>query len=243
MAATNYKGANSWASYISSLASGDLLTAALLYTTGIRNLVDRTRWAGHRLRKLYQEAITFTADASLDTCSAADHLLLDGTTVLLTTTGTLPAGLSGATTYFIISADSDAGTFQLSLTVGGAAINITDAGTGAHAVTVVPVEAAVTVLSDASQTIAMPPSKVYLCTTPTAARNLTPYDAGGAAGHRMRIIRPNTGGFAINIVRVTSGDSIAVLPSGTHCSVDLEWISTKYRVAGLSVGATVGVDS
>ena len=75
----------------------------------------------------------FTA-ATTDICTKTGHNLHNGDPVTLSTTGTLPAGLSAGGTYFIVSATTD--TFKLSLTPGGAAIDITSAGTGTHTVTV-----------------------------------------------------------------------------------------------------------
>jgi len=51
-----------------------------------------------------------------------------GTPVKLTSTGTVPAGLTANTVYYIVN--PVAATAQLAATVGGAAINITGAGTG-----------------------------------------------------------------------------------------------------------------
>lgn len=90
---------------------------------------------------------TFTADASTDICTASGSLVTqaetDATTnygiaaVQFTTTGTLPAGLSLATTYFLIYVSDT--TFKVATTVANAlastAIDITDAGSGVHTVT------------------------------------------------------------------------------------------------------------
>jgi hypothetical protein len=46
-------------------------------------------------------------------------------------TGTLPAGLSAATTYYVIAYAAATGVMQVSATVGGAAVDLTDAGTAA----------------------------------------------------------------------------------------------------------------
>lgn len=241
MAEVQYKGANTWRSYVSALIAGDLLTAAYLYTTGIRYLTDRTRWAGHRLRTLYEEALVFTADAAADTISISDHMLADGTPVVLFNSGgALPAGLSTALLYYIRDADSDNGTAKLALTSGGAAVNITGAGTGTHSLYIAPRATAVT-LTDATQTI-QPIAKVLMAAAPAAARSFTPDDAGGAEGQEYTIVRPNTGANAITITRQTSGDSMAVLPSNTHTGVTLRYVGTKFRVVGLSVGATAGID-
>lgn len=80
-------------------------------------------------------AVAFTAAAS-DVCTSAAHGLENGTCVTVATTTTLPAGLAAATHYFVIEKTAD--TFKLSLTPGGAAVDITDAGTGTHSFTVVP---------------------------------------------------------------------------------------------------------
>jgi hypothetical protein len=75
----------------------------------------------------------FTA-ATSDICTKTAHNLHNGDPVTLSTTDTLPAGLSAGGTYYILAATTD--TFKLSLTPGGAAIDITSTGTGTHTVTV-----------------------------------------------------------------------------------------------------------
>lgn len=70
----------------------------------------------------------WTADAGADTLTKTDHAWYDGTQVTLTSTGTLPTGLSLSTTYYIVNATAN--TIQLSLSFGGAAVDLTDAGTG-----------------------------------------------------------------------------------------------------------------
>ena len=46
-------------------------------------------------------------------------------------TGTLPAGLSAGTTYYVITYTASSGALQVSASAGGAAVNITDDGTAA----------------------------------------------------------------------------------------------------------------
>lgn len=79
---------------------------------------------------------TFTAAAS-DVCTKSAHGYLTGLKVQVSTTTTLPAGLSASTDYFVIKID--AGTFKLatnlSNAIAGTAIDITDAGTGTHTIT------------------------------------------------------------------------------------------------------------
>lgn len=72
----------------------------------------------------------FTANASTDIITSAGHNLHNGDPLTVSSTTTLPAGLSAGVTYFVISVTTD--TFQLAATPGGSAINITSAGTGTH---------------------------------------------------------------------------------------------------------------
>ncbi len=74
--------------------------------------------------------MTFTANATSNVVTCADHGLIDGQIVNLTTTTTLPGGLSAATDYYVVSATLD--TLKLSLTEGGDAIDITNTGSGVH---------------------------------------------------------------------------------------------------------------
>jgi len=69
-----------------------------------------------------------------ETITETAHGLQDDDVVTLTTTGTLPAGLATATTYYVVSAATN--TLKLSLTKGGSAVNITAAaGGGTHTAT------------------------------------------------------------------------------------------------------------
>ena len=78
----------------------------------------------------------FTADASTDICTHTNINLMPYTTVRLTTTTTLPAGLSLATDYFVIKVTDLTCKLATSYAnaVAGTAINITDAGTGTHTI-------------------------------------------------------------------------------------------------------------
>lgn len=84
---------------------------------------------------------TFTVNTSTDVCTVgndveANTLDYTGVAVYLTTTDTLPAGLSTDTVYFLIEVSDT--TFKLATTYGNAAsdtqIDITDSGTGTHTV-------------------------------------------------------------------------------------------------------------
>ena len=76
---------------------------------------------------------TFTVVAATDVITSAAHGMDNNDSVILTTTVTLPAGLSLATVYYVVNATTN--TFQLSLILGGPVVDITDTGTGAHTYT------------------------------------------------------------------------------------------------------------
>ena len=91
-----------------------------------------------------QALCTFTANASTDTCTlvavasgvvvghpaTATFPIANGMRVQVSSTSAIPGGLAAVTNYYVVGANSSAGTFQLSASWGGAAIDITDAGSG-----------------------------------------------------------------------------------------------------------------
>ncbi len=83
-----------------------------------------------------QPTQTFTASASTDRLTCYQHGVKHNNQLLLTTTAAdLPAPLAIATRYFAVNV-SDV-SFQLASEPSGAAINITDAGTGVHSFKIV----------------------------------------------------------------------------------------------------------
>lgn len=62
----------------------------------------------------------------------ASHGLIAGNTVVFTTTGALPTGITQNVRYFVLAAGLSANTFEISLTDGGAAINTTGSQSGTH---------------------------------------------------------------------------------------------------------------
>lgn len=74
---------------------------------------------------------SFTADSSTDVLTTVDHGLSDGDVVELSNSGgALPSGLAASTKYYVVSSTTN--TFQLSLTLGGSAVDFTSNGTGTH---------------------------------------------------------------------------------------------------------------
>jgi hypothetical protein len=76
---------------------------------------------------------SYTVNPTTDVFTVSSALP-NGTTIQVTTTGTVPAGMAVDTTYYVINSSSL--TFKLALTAGGAAIDVTDAGTGTQSLVV-----------------------------------------------------------------------------------------------------------
>jgi hypothetical protein len=72
----------------------------------------------------------FTADASTDYLTIENHDFRDEQALRVKSSTTLPAGLAVSTDYYAIIIDKD--TIQVETTIGGGAVDITDAGTGTH---------------------------------------------------------------------------------------------------------------
>lgn len=72
---------------------------------------------------------TFTG-ATTDIITSNGHGFSGGELLQFTTSGTLPAGLSTATDYYV--RDVTTNTFKVSATPDGAVVDITDTGTGTH---------------------------------------------------------------------------------------------------------------
>lgn len=64
--------------------------------------------------------------------SFTSHGLVAGDIIQFTTTGALPTGLAVSTNYYVISAGLTTNAFELSLTLGGSAINTTGSQSGIH---------------------------------------------------------------------------------------------------------------
>lgn len=79
----------------------------------------------------------FTAANATEIFTSNGHGLLNGQKARVTNSGgALPAGLSAGVDYFLTAVAAN--TFQLSLTVGGAAVLISTDGTGVHTLNPVP---------------------------------------------------------------------------------------------------------
>jgi hypothetical protein len=117
-------------------------TLALIDLVGFYRKTSVTTTSAETTTNTLGQSDTFTADPGTDVCTYTSTAnipsnILVGTRVQLTTTTTLPAGLSPATNYYVIKVTD--GTFKLATSyanaVAGTAIDITDAGTGTHTIT------------------------------------------------------------------------------------------------------------
>jgi len=79
----------------------------------------------------YDAAVgTCTADDATDIITLGGHGFASGDVVHFSSNNTLPAGLSAKTIYYVRDVAAD--TFKVTATRGGAAVDITDTGTGTH---------------------------------------------------------------------------------------------------------------
>ena len=91
---------------------------------------DETKDSGFYFTKYFNSiTATFTA-ATTGIITSAGHGRSNGNTISMTTTDTLPAGLTVGVVYYLVSVTTD--TFKVALTLGGTAVTISDTGTGTH---------------------------------------------------------------------------------------------------------------
>lgn len=127
------------------LLNGSVVTAAatvapctmvLIDVIGFHRITTMSTTSARAQTNTLTAFSTFTADASTDICTHSNINLMPYTRVRLTTTTTLPAGLSAGTDYYVIKVTDTTCKFASSYAnaVAGTAINITDAGTGTHTI-------------------------------------------------------------------------------------------------------------
>ncbi|MBC8721221.1 hypothetical protein F6X37_06300 [Paraburkholderia sp. 31.1] len=78
------------------------------------------------------QSVTFSAGSPVITCSL--HSPLTGSPVTFSSTDSLPGSIAQGATYFVVQVSADQSTFQIGTDQGGAAISMTDAGTGTHSI-------------------------------------------------------------------------------------------------------------
>lgn len=91
-----------------------------------------TTYAAGAIVQVDSPTFTFTASGAVLTATA--HGWADGTMLAVSSSGTLPTGLTAGLLYYVVQSDTD--TLKLALTKGGAPITTTGAGSGTHTATV-----------------------------------------------------------------------------------------------------------
>jgi len=79
---------------------------------------------------------TFTVDPATDLFTAPAHGLLAGLIVRFASSGTVPAGIDAGTDYFVVGNGLTLDTFKISATANGTPLDVTDAGSGTHTVSI-----------------------------------------------------------------------------------------------------------
>lgn len=123
-------------SCVSAAATVVPCTMVLIDVIGFHRITTMSTTSARSQTNTLAAFSTFTADASTDICTHTNINLMPYTRVRLTTTTTLPAGLSTATDYYVIKVTDLTCKLATSYAnaVAGTAINITDAGTGTHTI-------------------------------------------------------------------------------------------------------------
>lgn len=147
-AASLQHGGNVQPTYYKHVISGHAVTAAattipatlaLVDVIGFYRVTTVTTTTAQATTNTLGRTATFTADAGTDiltytSTTSIPSNLLTGTRVQVSTTTTLPAGLSAATNYYLIRVDDNSCKLATSYAnaVAGTAIDITTAGSGTH---------------------------------------------------------------------------------------------------------------
>lgn len=124
------------ASSFSAAATTMPSVAMLIDLVGFYRVTTSTTITSQALTNTLASFSTFTADDTTDICTHSNINLLPYTRCQLTTTTTLPAGLSLATDYYVIKVTDLTCKFATSYAnaVAGTAVNITSTGTGTHTI-------------------------------------------------------------------------------------------------------------
>lgn len=151
---------------------------------------------------------TFTdtsVNVAADTITITANAYATGLAVTLTSTGTLPAGLSTSTTYYVISVDAN--TFKLATSranaLAGTAINITDQGTVAATNTVVVTALAGTIVLQGSTGAVNQPQSTWNWTDLNSAQSFS-----ANTSFLFGLTLPQVKHLAINVVITTGQASI-----------------------------------
>lgn len=101
---------------------------AVIPGTDIDFLTLATHWSLSDKNQVIASVFTGTDKLGM----SVSHTWLDTDVVFFVTTGTIPAGLSLTTPYYVINSNPTEGSIKVSLTSGGVAVDITSVGSGTH---------------------------------------------------------------------------------------------------------------
>lgn len=166
----------------------------------------------------YSSRFSVTASTSTDAFTAT-VAPANGTPIMMTSTALMPGGITAFTTYFVVNRTST--TFQLALTVGGAAINLTSVGTGtryAHALTPhgLLADNAITFSAGGGGTL------------PTPLSSATTYYARGV------------GTYTFQIATAPGGAAVDLTSTGTQPYSFTATASTTTRTVQLGLNSVIG---
>lgn len=244
---------NSLISSLKALAYKDKVIDTDVDSTGAANknvlMANGTGGAGwNPLNGLLINTIYYTCPSQTCTISVASPAVItypnsglnrpeNGCPVRLTTTGTLPAGLSTDVTYYVVN--SIGNTSNLALTPGGTPIVTTDAGSGTHTIQNAPYEKGINNPSFVQVTV--------VGGTGARVASNSNSGGGGGGGAKKKILAVDLGtsetvtsGAAGNNNPITNGGTSSF---GSHCSATGGFTSNAaaYARGGSGIGGDINV--
>jgi hypothetical protein len=173
---------------------------------------------------------TFTVSiASPAVLTKSSHGLRPGDTIVLTTTGSLPTGLSTNTTYYVITTGFSTNSFRISATPEGTAINTSGTQSGTHSLTVTSGIMNLEELIDTK--LIIPPETTWVFTINLSAHNDTNNDGG------WWIIR---GGIKRDASNNTSLIGSLIIENGTDTNLSSASVSVTANDTNESLQIMVG---
>lgn len=208
---------------------------------GFYRVTSVTTTGAQSMTNTLAQTTTFTADAGTDICTHSAVNLLTGTRVRLTTSGTLPAGVTTATDYYIIKVTDTTCMFASSYAnaIAGTDIDLTDTGSGTHNITyLLPrytngagVQTFIWNTNATAMGAATPTfTAVYLDSTSTSSTTPATVPIGKTAGANGLILYSGTGSGKYGpFMPLAAGDSgVAQVES---INQNVSYVSGEYSIA------------
>jgi hypothetical protein len=118
------------------LIAGDILAGAVIVIeydgTNFQMIANTQLTPATNIQTFTGGGIFTVTVASPAVFTLANHNFNIGTPIVLSTTGSLPTGLTAGTTYYVIATGFTSSSFQLSTTLGGSAVNTSGSQSGTH---------------------------------------------------------------------------------------------------------------